>query len=241
MKKSLLFFAAALLLLNACSLTTEKEAAEVIAKELGATEVTVSDTTIFEKKEEHPTLVVYFKEPKMESPELDPIFLSSKTAYNYVKKLGVDNASAYHNIIIKLGIKGYIYSNRYSLKTLNNIDSYYTKSKNFIIDISELDSAAVMSYLKPGIITPDDMVQVYIMDDNQRMNNGKMTDIKLVGFEETHTQTTDRDVMAVRAIVYRQDKATEVYNFTFDRTDQKIVGLGWDILKQANEANIPEE
>jgi len=240
MKKSLLFLAAMLLLLSACSLTTEKEAAEVISKELGATEFTVSDTTIFEKKAEHPTLIVYFKDPKMESPELDPVYLSAKTAYNYVKKLGVDNASAYHNIIIKLGIKGYIYSNQYSLKTLNEMDSYYAKSKNFIIDITENDSAAIVPLLKPGVITFDDMIQVYIMDDNQKMNLGKITDIKLVGFVETHTESTGRDVMAVRAIVYRKDKPSEAYNFTYDRIDQKIVGLGWDFLKRSDEVNTPE-
>lgn len=240
MKNSLLFFAV-VVLLSACALADEKEAAEATAKDLGVTEFTVADTTIFENKAEHPTLVLYFKDPKMESPELDPVYLSSKTAYNYVNKLGLDKATAYHNIIVKLGIKGYVYSNRYSLKTLNNIDSYYTKAKDFIINITNVDSAAIMAALKPGIITHDDMVQFYIMDDDQKMNNGNLTDIKMVGFEETHTQITGRDVMAVRAIVYRQDKPSEVYDFTFDRTDKKIVGMHGDILKQANEVNTPGE
>lgn len=238
--KSNLLLLAIIGLFSACSLAHEKEAAEVVSKNLGAVEFTVSDTTIFENKAEHPTLIVYFKDPKMESPELDPVYLSSKAAYEFVNKLGMDKASAYHNIIIKLGIKGYIYSNRYSLKTLNSVDGYYTKAKNFIIDVTETDDDAIQTYLKPGVLTLDDIVQVYMMDDNQKMNRGKMSDIKLVGFEETHTESTGRDVMAVRAIVYRQDKASEAYNFTFDRTDQKIVGLGWDILKQANEVNTPE-
>jgi hypothetical protein len=240
MKNNLLFFAV-VVLLSACTLANEKEAAEATAKDLGVTEFTVTDTTIFENKAEHPTLVLYFKEPKMESPELDPVYLSSKTAYNYVNKLGLDKATAYHNIIVKLGIKGYVYSNSYSIKTLNNIDRYYAKAKDFIINVTNTDSAAIMAALKPGVINHDDMVQVYIMDDDQKMNNGNLTDIKMVGFEETHTEITGRDVMAVRAVVYRQNKASEVYNFTFDRADQKIVGIGWDILKQANEANTPGE
>jgi hypothetical protein len=239
MKSNLLLFAI-VGLFSACGLSHEKEAAEVVSKNLGAIEFTVADTTIFDKKADHPTLIVYFKDPKLESPELDPVYLSSKAAYEFVNKLGMDKASTYHNIIIKLGIKGYIYSNRYSIKTLNSIDGYYTKAKNFIIDVTETDDDAIQTCLKPNVITLDDIVQVYMMDDNQKMNRGKMSDIKLVGFEETHTESTGRDVMAVRAIVYRQDKPSEAYNFTFDRTDQKIVGLGWDILKQANEVNTPE-
>ncbi|UPT67727.1 MAG: hypothetical protein M0D57_03390 [Sphingobacteriales bacterium JAD_PAG50586_3] len=158
-----------------------------------------------------------------------------------MQSLGFDKATAYHNIIVKLDLKGYNYTKHYSLKTLNAVTPYYTKSKSFIAGITSGDTAAVLSYLKPDVISPADMLQVYLTDDDLQVKYGNYSDIKIVGFEETRTKITNRQVMAIRAVVCRQSIPSEVYNLTFDMADQKIVGLGWDILKRADEANSTTE
>ncbi|UPT67728.1 MAG: hypothetical protein M0D57_03395 [Sphingobacteriales bacterium JAD_PAG50586_3] len=88
MKQRLLFFAI-VMLFSACTLADEKEAAEGIAKELGAAEFTVADTTIFEKKKNTPLWCCTLKTPKWSRRRWTLFIFHLKQPITLCKALGL--------------------------------------------------------------------------------------------------------------------------------------------------------
>lgn len=217
-----------IMVLASCGLGKEKEAAEKVAKELGASAFEVKDTTVYEKKAAHATLLLLLTNPKMEAPELDYTYLSSKAAYSFLTNLGMANIGEYQFIAVKLITNERVFQTRFSVKTLNRVYSYYTLSKKFIYAVDTGDNSVTSPMVKPDIISAADLIQIHYSAENYKYDNGELTGIKHLGFDETYIEETGRNVMIVRTLALRNNKASEIYNFTFDRADQKIVGMAWD-------------
>lgn len=224
---------AAILLLVGCSLKQEKQLAERMALRLGAKAYTVEDSTIYEKKEEHSALVVMFNNPDMKSPELDPLYFSGKTAAAFADSLGPE-AINFDYFVMKLDIKGLIYTKRFKMKTLLTAKDYYKRGEDFLRAVFTEDTTTIAKMLNQQVVPIPALTELFIVMDNQAFQYGSETAINILGFEETITDS-QRAVVKVRLAVYRQNAIAEVYNLTFDKADGKIVGANWEILTgQAN-------
>lgn len=230
MGKYLLIALVATLVITGCGLGKEKEAAENVAKELAAKNVEVADTVIFESKTEHPSIILSLNNPALKSPELDKDYLASKAALGFVTRLGMDKAMDYSIVLVRFTFKDEVFNKRFKVKTLNMVPGYYSKTKQFITAITETDTATAGGMLNTNVIKREDLWQVYFSSDVQKSGYGAVSEIKILGFEESYKEESQRNVIGVRALVYRGGKESEMYNFTFDRANQKIVGMAWDVL-----------
>lgn len=232
MNKGLCFIALAAVLLSACGLKKEEGLAQRFSLRMGATGYTVSDSTFFEKKDDHNALVVFFREPTLKSPELNPVYFAGKTAAAFADSLAQD-ATNYEYLILKLSIKGLILTKRYSMKTLLDAKEYYKLAENFLIANDKSDTTFLGKSIKPGVLSVNDLVKLIIAIDDQKFQYGEIIGFTVLGFEESYTEETEREVMNIRLGLKRQNTIAEVYDIAFDKADKKIVGVGWDLLTAA--------